>query len=53
MDPASVVDLTGDLVVTEDGAPGRTHDFNPWTRGAGEWIGEGGLRGSHWRSLAG
>ena len=31
IDPESVVDLTGDLEVTEDGATGRTHDFNPWS----------------------
>ena len=61
LDPASVVDLTGDLVVTGgrspehpdgNGTAGRTHDFHPWPGGAGEWIGEGGLRGSPWRSLA-
>ena len=45
----SVVDLTGDLEVQEDGAlsvqgdgtPGRTHDFNPRPRGAGVGIGDG------------
>ena len=60
LDPASVVDLTGDLVVTEgrspehpdgNGTAGRTHDFHPWPGGAGERIGEGGLRRSPWRSL--
>ena len=61
IDPASVVDLTGDLEITGgrspehpdgNGTAGRTHDFNPWPGGAGERIGEGGLRRSHWRSLA-
>ena len=61
LDLASVVDLTGDLVVTEgrrpehpdgNGTAGRTHDFHPWPGGAGEWIGAGGLRRSPWRSLA-
>ena len=32
-----------------DGAAGRTHDLDPRARGAGERIGEGGLRQSHRR----
>ena len=48
----SVVDLTGDLEVTEDGgsdgldgdgAAGSAHDFDPWAGGAGDGIGDGAL----------
>ena len=55
---ASVVDITGDLEITEDGAltvrtrdgaAGSTHDFDPRARGAGVGIGAGGLGGSHRR----
>ena len=35
-----------------DGAPGRTHDFDPRTRGTGVGIGEGGLGRSHGRDAA-
>ena len=58
MDSESLVDITGDLMVTEDGAltvqtamesAGRTHDFNPRARGAGERIGESSGGRSHRR----
>ena len=58
MDPESVVDLTEDLEVTEDGSPehldgdgtpGRTHDFDPRPGRVGVGIGEGGLGRSHRR----
>ena len=58
MDPESVVDLTEDLEVTEDGSPehldgdgtpGRTHDFDPRPGRGGVGIGEGGLGRSHRR----
>ena len=57
----SVLDITGDLEVQEDGtlsirdrdsAPGRTHDLDPRARAIGERIGEGGLGRSHRRRLA-
>ena len=57
----SVVDITGDLEVQEDGSlsvlmemepPGRTHDFNPRARRAGAGIGEGPRRRSHRRGAA-
>ena len=35
-----------------DGAPGRTHDFDPRPRGAGERIGAGGRVRSHRRGAA-
>ena len=52
IDPESVVDLTGDLEVQEDGALsvrsamaplGEAHDFNPRPRGIGDRIGDGEL----------
>ena len=61
MDPASVVDLTGDLEVTGDGALSIQTEMEPLgeltisTHGRGELderIGEGGFRRSHRRSLA-
>ena len=60
IDPESVVDVTGDLEVTEDGSlsvltemePLGAHDFNPRARRAGVGIGEGGLRRSHRRCRA-
>ena len=54
----SVVDITGGLEITEDGALtvrtemeplGSTHDLDPRARGAGVGIGAGGLGGSHRR----
>ena len=57
--PASVVDVTGDLMVTEDGAltlrtdmePLACSRFRPTGAGnSGERIGEGGLGGSHRRA---
>ena len=59
--PDSLVDLTGDLEITEDGgltvqygdgSPGSAHDLDPRARGAGVGIGEGGLGGSHRRRPA-
>ena len=56
--PESVVDITGDLEVTEgrspdgpdrDGSAGSAHDFDAWPRGVGIWIDEGNLGGSHRR----
>ena len=61
IDPELVVDLTEDLDDHRrrcpdrpdgDGAPGRTHDFNPRPWGSGERIGEGALRRSHRRGAA-
>ena len=52
----TVVEITGDLEITEDGSLtvqtemdplGRTHDFDPRPRRGGERIGEGGLEWSH------
>ena len=57
----SVVDVTGDLEVQEDGAldgtdgygaAGRTHDLDPRPGRSGEWIGEGDLGWSHRRDAA-
>ena len=54
----SVIDITADLEVTEDGCPdgpdgygtaGSTHDFDPGPRGVGERIGAGDLGWSHRR----
>ena len=61
IDPASVVDVTGDLVVTEDGtltvqdgdgAPGSAHDLDPRPGRALVGIGEGHLGPPHWRLSA-
>ena len=57
----SVVDVTGDLEVTGDGAltvqrgdetPGRTHDFHPRPGRSGERIGAGDLQRPHRRGPA-
>ena len=57
----SVVDLTDDLEIQEgrqpehpdgDGAPGRTHDFDPRPRGTGERLGAGGRVRGHRRGAA-
>ena len=58
IDPGLVVDVMGDLENHRGRSPecpngnslfGRTHDFDPRTRGSGDRIGDGGLRRSHRR----